>query len=119
MLYLTQSVLASAPQGGQPGPFGGQFFIFIIAMIAIMYFLVIRPNQTRERERKNMLASLEKGEKVITAGGIIGTIVGSDETKVVLRVSEEPVLKLEVLRGSIARVLRTEQEEAAKKGKKK
>jgi len=99
---------AQAPEGGSP--FGGQFWLFLAAMVAIMYFIVIRPNQKRERERRQMLDNLQKGDTVVTAGGIVGKVVGTDQNKVVIRVSEEPVLKLEFLRTSIARVVNPEDE---------
>jgi len=122
MLHLISTVAAEAPAptGSQApqSPFGGsQLILFIVAMVAIMYFIVIRPNSVRERQRKEMLSSLEKGDKAVTAGGIMGTIVGADEHKVVLRVSEEPALKLEILRTSIARVIKPEQEKEGKKKK--
>ncbi len=105
-------VLAQAEEGAgeatngaaQQGPMGG-IWIFFIAMLAIMYFFLFRPQQKREKERREMLSSLTKGAKVMTSGGIIGTIVGLSEKTVVLRVSEEPLLKMEFARGSISKVL--------------
>lgn len=75
-----------------------------LAMIAIMYFLMIRPNQKREKERRDMLASVAKGDKVVTSGGICGSVVGLSEKTVVLRVSDDPVVKMEFLRGAISQV---------------
>ena len=49
---------------------------FLIAMFAIFYFLIIRPQQKRTKQHKTMLQSLSKGDKVVTTGGILGTIVG-------------------------------------------
>jgi preprotein translocase subunit YajC len=95
----------AAPVGGQ---FGGQFWMFLVAMIAIMYFIVIRPNSVRERERREMLNALSKGDKIVTAGGILGTIVGVDEHKAVVRIADDPLVKIEVLRTSIGRVINKE-----------
>ena len=75
-----------------------------LAMIAIMYFLMIRPNQKREKERRDMLASIAKNDKVVTSGGICGTVVGLSEKSVVLRVSDDPAVKMEFLRGAISQV---------------
>lgn len=59
-----------------------------IAFIAIMYFLMIRPQQKREKERRAMLDALEKGDTVVTSGGICGTIVGLTDSNVRLRVGD-------------------------------
>ena len=77
-------------------------------MFAIMYFLTIRPNQKREKERQEMLAALSKGDRVITSGGVFGTIIGLNEKSVVLRVSEEPAVKMEFIRSAISRVEKDE-----------
>jgi len=100
-------VYAQGPDGGAPpqpqGP-GGSFIFIMLAMFAIMYFLLIRPNQKRERERRAMLGALAKGDRVVTNGGVCGTIVGLNEKTVVLKVSDDPVTKIEFVRGAIAQV---------------
>lgn len=75
----------------------------IIAFFAIMYFLMIRPNQKRERERQEMLASISKGDNIVTTGGICGSVVGLSDDRVVLRVDEN--VTMEFVRGAIAQVL--------------
>lgn len=105
MLYnyipmIQEALIAQAEGGGGSGsPFNP---MFIIMIIAVMYFIMIRPQQKKDRERRDLLASLSKGDLVVTQGGIHGKIVGLDETKVVLKVSDDPVLKLEFVRSSIA-----------------
>ena len=74
----------------------------LVAFGAIMYFFIFRPNQKRERERRDMLASLAKGDEVVTAGGMCGTIVGMSDKTVVLRVSEDANIKIEFQFGSNA-----------------
>ena len=106
----------AAPGGGggapaQPQSPFGSMWILIIAFVFIMYFLTIRPNQKREKERKQMLAALAKGDRVVTSGGICGTVVGLSEKSVVLRVDDDSNLKIEFLRGAIAQITsRAEQE---------
>jgi len=73
---------------------------FLIAMFAIFYFLIIRPQQKRSKEHKTMLQALSKGDKVVTTGGILGTIVGVREDVVTLRIEENT--KIEVLLSNIA-----------------
>ena len=79
-------------------------------MLLVMWFFMLRPNQKREKERQAMLAGISKGDKVIMASGIIGSIVGVTDKTVVLRVSEEPPVKMEFLRGSVSRVVKDEKE---------
>ncbi len=109
------AVVAQAESGGTPGTgtgagagassfLQGPFFL-IIAMVAIMYFLMFRPQQKREKERREMLSRLAKGDKVLTTGGIVGVIVGLKEKTAVLRVSEEPNVKMEFLRAAVSRVI--------------
>ena len=102
----SQFVLA---QGGGDAPVDGaaknpmgSMWLFIIAFLAIMWFFMLRPQQKREKLRRDMLSSLGKGDRVVTTGGIHGNIVGLTERSVVLRVSDEPAVKMEFLRGSIA-----------------
>lgn len=64
-------------------------FLPLIIMFAIFYFLLIRPQQKRQKQRMAMLDALKKGDKVITIGGLHGTIVDLTEDTVVLRVSSE------------------------------
>jgi preprotein translocase subunit YajC len=107
-----QAVFAAAgePAGtpaegtGPTGPPGGMW-LMVIGFVAIFYFLMIRPNQKREKERREMLASLSKGDSVVTNGGICGTIVGLDEKTVVLRISENPPVKVEFLRQAVSRAV--------------
>ncbi|MCK5862914.1 MAG: preprotein translocase subunit YajC [Candidatus Hydrogenedentes bacterium] len=75
----------------------------IIAFFAIMYFLMIRPQQKRERERQAMLSAVVKGDNVVTTGGVCGGVVGLSEDRVVLRVDED--VTMEFLRGAIAQVI--------------
>jgi len=110
LFYLGEADQGAAQNGteGAQGPgglFGSPQILMIVAMVAIFYFLMIRPNTKRERERQSMLSSLSKGDAVVTAGGIHGTIVGITEKSVVLRVSDDPPVKMEFQRSSISRVM--------------
>lgn len=107
---------AEAPATGQTAPSstGGDPFsilYFMLPMILVMWLFMFRPNQKREKERQAMLAGLSKGDKVVTSAGIIGNIVGVSEKTVVLRVSEEPPVKMEFLRSSVARVVPRDEKE--------
>lgn len=72
----------------------------IAVMFAVFYFLLIRPQQKRQRETDEMLKALRKGDKVRTSGGIRGEIVDLDEQEVALLIAEK--VKIHVLRSHIA-----------------
>jgi preprotein translocase subunit YajC len=71
------------------------FILPLVLMFAVFYFLLIRPQQKRQRERNNMLDALQKGDNVITIGGIHGTIVEITDDKATLKVSENVRLQFE------------------------
>jgi preprotein translocase subunit YajC len=77
--------------------------LFFAAIFAIFYFLLIRPQQKQKRERETMLTALKKGDRVVTTGGLYGTITGLEEQKVVLRVADQ--VRLEFDRAAIARIV--------------
>ncbi len=96
-------MLYAQAEGAQPGSQGFSQILFMLVMFfAIMYFLIIRPQQKRERQRREMLESLSKGDEVVTTGGICGTLVGLNESHVVLRVDDNT--KIEFVRSAIAQV---------------
>src|SRR6476661_1426860 len=74
-----------------------------LPIFVILYFLLIRPQQQRQKKLDLMLKDLKKGDRVVTTGGIIGTIVGVDEGKAVLRIAED--VKVEFTKSSIVQVL--------------
>jgi preprotein translocase subunit YajC len=63
-------------------------FLPFIAIIAIFYFLFIRPQQKQQKKHQDMLTSLQKGDKVMTSGGLIGTIVGVNEDTITVKFGE-------------------------------
>ncbi len=99
---VTNATQNGGAQTATPSPWTSMLPM-ILAFIAIMYFLMIRPQQKREKERREMLNSLQKGDKVITTGGIYGTVVDISEEKVTLRVDEK--VEIDFVKGAIAQVL--------------
>ena len=75
-------------------------FFPIIAMFAIFYFLLIRPQQKKQKEQQEMIKNLKKGDRVVTTGGMIGTVHTLQDDYVVLKVGDSDA-KIEVLRSSI------------------
>ena len=76
-------------------------FLPIIAIFAIFYFLLFLPNQKRKKEQQQMWANLKNGDRIVTNGGIRGTIISVKDEVIVLRVPPEQV-KLELLRNAVA-----------------
>jgi preprotein translocase subunit YajC len=72
----------------------------IVIMFAIMYFLLIRPQQKQQKKQRAMLDALQKGDKVITNAGIYGTITGLTEATMTLEIARNVHIK--ILRGQIA-----------------
>lgn len=75
-------------------------------ILLIFYFLLIRPQQQKQKKLDQMIRELKKGDRVVTSGGIIGTVVGIDDSKAVLKIADD--VKVEFAKGSITQVLTAE-----------
>jgi preprotein translocase subunit YajC len=89
---------APAPQG-----MGGFGLLMPIALIAVMYFLMIRPQMKRAKEHRSMLDKLSKGDEVITSGGIAGTVTDIGDNFVTLEVADN--VRVRVQKAAIGNVL--------------
>jgi len=69
--------------------------IFLIAMFALMYFLLIRPQQKRAKDHKNLLKALKKGDEVVTNGGVVGKITSVEESFAALEIAEGVIVKVQ------------------------
>ena len=96
LLFIVQS---SSPAGGASSLLASPYLLLIIFGL-FFYLLMIRPAQTRQRKVTDMLKNLKNGDKVITNGGIYGTIVGLDDDSIQLRIAEQ--VKIKVARNAIA-----------------
>lgn len=74
---------------------GGSFWIMIIAMIAVMYFFMWRPESKRRKQMENFRKGLKKGDKIITAGGIYGTIKEVHDTSLLIEVDSNVTLRID------------------------
>lgn len=93
-----------------PGALGGVLgFLPIIFIFVIFYFLLILPTQRRQKKTQHMLAALKTGDRVLTSGGIRGTIISLKDDVVQLRVPPDN-LKIEFLRSAVAQRLEEPQE---------
>ena len=78
-------------------------FVPLILMFVIFYFLLIRPQQKRQKEQVKMVKNLKKGDRVVTTGGIIGTVHTLQDDYLVLKVGDQET-KIEVLRSAVQEV---------------
>lgn len=105
MRFLPVLAMAAPPaaqNGAQPNPILAMLPLFI--MFFIFYFMLIRPQQKKQKEHDLMLQAIKKGDKVVTTGGMIGTVVGVKEKQVVLKVGEAET-KLEFVRSAVSQII--------------
>lgn len=82
-----------------------------ILMFVVMYFLILRPQKTKEKNRKAMLSRIRKNDRVVTAGGIHGIIISVREHELILRVDDAKDVKVKLDRNSIVSVLEVSHDE--------
>jgi len=70
-------------------------FLPLILLFAIFYFLIIRPQQKAQKSHKEMLESLQKGDKIITTGGLIAEIIKSEEDFIKIKLNDDTIVKLD------------------------
>ena len=87
-------------EGGESGGFGA--FLPLILMFAIFYFLLIRPQQKKAKAHKQLLASIKKGDRVVSSGGLHGLVTGLTDEVVTMEIA--PKIRVKVSRGSISGV---------------
>ena len=111
LLQATNTAGPPPPPGAQPGQAGpqnplaacggqGGMFIPMIMIFVVFYFMLIRPQQKKQRELQDWLKQLKKGDEVVTTGGIIGKISGITDEVVTLEVQEK--VRMKFLRSHIA-----------------
>ena len=101
--FLIPVAHAQAAGAAPAAPSMMSTLLFPIILIAIMYFLMIRPQMKRQKEHRSMLDKLAKGDEVITSGGIAGVVVGLGESFITVEVASG--VQLRVQKGAIASVL--------------
>ncbi len=94
-------ILLATDQATQPNPLLSLWPIILI--FVIFYFLLIRPQQKRQKEHQKMVESLRKGDRVLTSGGIYGVVVGVKDNVVVLKIAEN--VKVEFAKSSVSHIV--------------
>ena len=108
------SAFLTLAQQAQPGarPQGSLFTAMIpfILIFVIFYFLLIRPQRTKQKKHQEMVEQLKSGDKVITAGGIHGTVMGVQKDRIELKIASN--VKIDISKNSIAVILTPRQKES-------
>ncbi|HMP78076.1 MAG TPA: preprotein translocase subunit YajC [Pirellulaceae bacterium] len=104
---------------GEPSFFGSLLMFLPMMLVIMLVFMMVtqRPQQKEQQRLNKLLAEMKKNDRVITAGGIVGTVVnfGSDSEYVTLRIDEASNAKMQVLKQSIVRVIRDKDESESSK----
>lgn len=98
-------IFLMAPPAGGAGQGGGNpimSMLPLVLMFVVLYFLMIRPQQKKQKEMQKMISEMKKGDKVITNGGIHGIIAGIKDTTVLIKVADN--VKLEFSKSSVVSV---------------
>jgi len=104
MLFDIAYAMGPSPQAGQGGGAGQMFtsLLPLILIFVIFYFLLIRPQQKRAKQHKQMIENLKKGDKVVTSGGIYGVVENVGTNTLTLKIAEN--VKVKFGKGYIASV---------------
>lgn len=97
LLFLMQ------PQQGDSGSGITSTLVMFGLIFLIFYFMIVRPQQKRQKERQKMLDAIKKGDKIITAGGMHGTVIGVEDKTVLVQIADN--VKVKVDRSSVASIV--------------
>lgn len=89
-VFLQETGTGAAPGGG-----GTSFLLMMALVFVVMYFFMIKPQQKRQKELRNFRANLQKGDKVVTSGGIYGTIVEIKDMYILVEVDQNVRLRFD------------------------
>ena len=98
--HLALPALLFAPSGQQGA--GGFLLFQVVLIFAIFYFMIMRPQRKQQQQHRQLLASLQKGDKVVTSGGIVGEVVHLKDDEITIKSGESRFI---VLRNNIANVV--------------
>jgi preprotein translocase subunit YajC len=109
-MFISEAYAMGAPggAGAQGGGGGLSSLIMMVVIFAIFYFILIRPQQKKMKEHKKMVEELKKGERIITSGGIYGTVENSTSDTLTVKIAEG--VKVKITRSSVAAVVKPEEE---------
>ena len=98
MVSISELFISNAyADGAAATPQGGDFmqFLPLIALVAVFYFLILRPQQKRAKEQKAMIEALQKGDEVVTLGGILGKVIKVSDENVAVEIADNVVVQVQ------------------------
>ena len=95
------AMMPADPSGAGPSPFS--MLLPVAGMLVIFYFLLIRPQSKRQKELRKMIDALKKGDRVVTASGLYGTVAGLRDDVVVVEIADG--VKVEMLKNAVTAVV--------------
>lgn len=119
-MFIGMASPVLAQEGGKPAPGGfgfGSFLPMMLVMFLIIYFLMIRPEQKKQKEKRTMLQNVKKGDKVLTVGGIYGTVSNVKDDTIMLRIGDNTTVKFS--KSAISSVITKDDETKTSEDKKK
>ncbi len=98
MISISQLFISNAyAEGAAPAPQGGGImeFLPLVALLAVFYFLILRPQQKRAKEHKAMVEALQKGDEVVTIGGVLGKVTKVGDDNVAVEIADNVVVQVQ------------------------
>jgi len=89
------SIFLMAPQGGNAAGGGYEQIIFLVLIIVVFYFFMIRPQMKKQKEIKQFRDSLQKGDKIVTTGGIYGKVNDIKDNIIVVEIASNVIIKVD------------------------
>jgi len=87
------------------GPGSSLFIIYIVLIVGVFYFLIMRPQKKKEQKRRAMINEVRKGDRIVTIGGIHGEIISAKDDTIIILVDAQSGTTLKMTRGAIHRVV--------------
>ena len=100
MMFEKMAYAASQTPAGEGSPLLS--FLPLILIFVIFYFFLIRPQQKKQAEAQKMIENLKKGDRIVTVGGVIGTITSIQNDYVVVKVGDSENTKIEILKSAVS-----------------
>jgi len=108
-MFIATAYAMGAPGGDASAPGGGfSGLIMMVAIFAIFYFILIRPQQKKMKEHKKMVEELKKGDEIVTAGGMYAVVENTTPDTLTVKIAEG--VKVKITRSSVGAVVKPEEE---------
>jgi preprotein translocase subunit YajC len=97
MISISQLFISNAYADGAAGPQDGGImnYLPLVALLAVFYFLILRPQQKRAKEQKTMIEALQKGDEIATVGGVMGKVTKVGEDNVAIEIADNVVIQVQ------------------------